>query len=217
MALGELIANWHISDFIFIRIIDQLKRRVPGISQVEAKTTEEGRVLLRFQDGSFDDPFLARHVSDGTIEMFAYLVLLYDPHPHPLLWVEEPENQLYPKLLMELAEEFRDYALRGGQVIISPILPTSSTPAGSTRSSGWRKAKDTRSPSVPRRTLRSVPTWQMATRWAISGSKDSSANSIRNESTCFLSRRTFGTGPGETNRPSSAGVPGARSAIHGPA
>jgi len=160
MALGELISNWHISDFhiqrarpeqeaghaehlskegenlalvteflykrhkdLFDKIIDRLKHRVPGITHVEAKTTEEGRVLLRFQDGSFTDPFLARHVSDGTIKMFAYLTLLYDPHPHPLLCIEEPENQLYPKLLAELAEEFRSYALRGGQVFISTHSP----------------------------------------------------------------------------------------------
>lgn len=160
MALGELIANWHISDFhiqrarpeqeaghaehlssqgenlalvteylykrhrpVFDSIIERLRHRVPGITHVEAKTTEEGRVLLRFQDGSFQDPFLARHVSDGTIKMFAYLVLLFDPKPHPLLCVEEPENQLYPTLLAELAEEFRDYANRGGQVFISTHSP----------------------------------------------------------------------------------------------
>ena len=160
MALGELISNWHISDFhiqrartepeaglaehlskegenlalvteflykrhteVFEKIIERLKHRVPGITDVKAKTTEEGRVLLRFQDGSFEDPFLARHVSDGTIKMFAYLVLLYDPKPHPLLCIEEPENQLYPKLLTELAEEFRSYAQRGGQVFISTHSP----------------------------------------------------------------------------------------------
>ena len=108
---------------VFDTIIDRLKHRVPGIINVEAKTTEEGRVLLRFQDGSFTDPFLARHVSDGTIKMFAYLTLLYDPLPHPLLCIEEPENQLYPRLLTELAEEFRDYANRGGQVFISTHSP----------------------------------------------------------------------------------------------
>ena len=79
--------------------------------------------MLRFQDGAFEDPFLARYVSDGTIKMFAYLVLLYDPNPHPLLCVEEPENQLYPNLLWELAEEFRAYAERGGQVFVSSHSP----------------------------------------------------------------------------------------------
>jgi len=160
VALGNLIENWHISDFhinrarpeqeagyaehlsaegenlalvteflytrhrdIFDKILKKLARRVPGISKVDAKTTEEGRVLLRFQDGAFKDPFLARYVSDGTIKMFAYLVLLYDPQPHPLLCVEEPENQLYPQLLWELAEEFQGYANRGGQVFVSTHSP----------------------------------------------------------------------------------------------
>ncbi|MCP4370495.1 MAG: AAA family ATPase [Deltaproteobacteria bacterium] len=160
VALGNLIENWHVSDFhiskarpeqdagfaehlsregenlslvieylynhhkdIFDTILELLKQRVPGVSQVESKTTEEGRVLLKIQDGAFEDPFLARYVSDGTIKMLAYLTLLYDPEPHPLLCVEEPENQLYPKLLWELAEEFRSYSTRGGQVFVSTHSP----------------------------------------------------------------------------------------------
>ena len=160
LAFGELVSNWHLSDFhiqkarseqeaayaehlsregenlslvteylykrhpeVFQNIIEKMKARVPGISSIDVKTTEEGRVLLRFQDGAFQDPFLARHVSDGTIKMLAYLVLLHDPRPFPLLCVEEPENQLYPKLLVELVEEFRAYAARGEQVFISTHSP----------------------------------------------------------------------------------------------
>jgi predicted ATPase len=108
---------------VFKEILERLASRVPGITSVDSKVTEEGRVLLRFQDGSFQDPFLARYVSDGTIKMLAYLVLLLDPNPHPLLCVEEPENQLYPALLSELAEEFRSYAARGGQVFVSTHSP----------------------------------------------------------------------------------------------
>ncbi len=107
----------------FHKVITAMNRRVPGVKGVEARPTEDGRLVLRFQDGAFEDPFIARYVSDGTIKMFAYLVLLYDPKPHPLLAVEEPENQLYPELLKELAEEFRDYAHRGGQVFISTHSP----------------------------------------------------------------------------------------------
>lgn len=107
----------------FDRILEAMRQRVPGVSVVEPRQTEDGRLVLRFQDGSFKDPFIARHVSDGTIKMFAYLVLLNDPKPYPLLAVEEPENQLYPELLPQLAEEFRDYARRGGQVFISSHSP----------------------------------------------------------------------------------------------
>jgi len=108
---------------VFRKILQRLAERVPGITHVESKETEEGRVLLKFQDGAFEDPFLARYVSDGTIKMLAYLVLLLDPKPHPLLCVEEPENQLYPSLLSDLAEEFRSYAVRGGQVFVSTHSP----------------------------------------------------------------------------------------------
>ena len=110
---------------LFKKILETMKQRVPGIAGVEAKQTEDGRIVLRFQDGSFKDPFVARYVSDGTIKMFAYLILLYDPSPHPLLCVEEPENQLYPGLLEDLSEEFEAYSRRGGggQVFVSTHSP----------------------------------------------------------------------------------------------
>ncbi len=107
----------------FNKIISTMKSRVPGVSNIEPVLTADGYLTLRFQDGAFKTPFLDRYVSDGTIKMFAYLVLLYDPDAHPLLCVEEPENQLYPHLMTELAEEFRLYANRGGQVLVSTHSP----------------------------------------------------------------------------------------------
>jgi predicted ATPase len=108
---------------IFNRILQRMQERVPGVSTVEAKNTEDGRLILKFQDQAFKDPFIDRYVSDGTMKMFAYLILLFDPKPHPLLCVEEPENQLYPSLLRELAAEFDSYANRGGQVFVSTHSP----------------------------------------------------------------------------------------------
>lgn len=108
---------------IFNQVLEKMKRRVPGVSDVSAESTVDGRIVLRFKDGSFKDPFIANYVSDGTIKMFAYLLLLNDPNPHPLLCVEEPENQLYPNLLIELLDEFRLYAKKGGQVFVSSHSP----------------------------------------------------------------------------------------------
>lgn len=107
----------------FARILEAMGHRIPGVSGAEVKPTEDGRLSLRFRDESFRDPFGARFVSDGTIKMFAYLVLLYAPAAHPLLAVGEPENHLHPDLLPELVEEFRDYARRGGQVFVSTHSP----------------------------------------------------------------------------------------------
>ncbi len=107
----------------FDKILKKFRERIPGMSEVDVAVTPDGYVLLRFADGSFKDPFIARYVSDGTIKMFAYLVLLHDPRPHPFLCIEEPENQLYPRLLGTLVEELRDYATRGGQVFVSTHSP----------------------------------------------------------------------------------------------
>jgi predicted ATPase len=108
---------------VFTSILEKMSRRVPGVKVIAPELTTDGYLILRFQDGSFKTPFLDRYVSDGTIKMFAYLVLLHDPKPHPLLCVEEPENQLYPQLMVELAEEFRLYSARGGQVLVSTHSP----------------------------------------------------------------------------------------------
>lgn len=108
---------------LFDSLLKKLPMRIPGINQVEAKETEDGRIILRFQDKNFKDPFIARYVSDGTIKMFAYMILLHDPEPHPLLCIEEPENFLHPDLLLQLCEEIREYSERGGQVFVSSHSP----------------------------------------------------------------------------------------------
>ena len=107
----------------FNNILLAMEQRVPGVTNVQAAQTDDGRVILKFKDGSFKDPFVARYVSDGTIKMFAYLLLLNDPSPRQLLCVEEPENQLYPSLLPALAEEFHEYGTKGGQVFVSTHSP----------------------------------------------------------------------------------------------
>ena len=121
----QLVANNFFQNHreIFDGIIAQMKQRVPGIGDIQPESTADGRLLLKFRDGPFRDPFIDRYVSDGTLKMFAYLVLLNDPYAHPLLCVEEPENQLYPDVLSELAEEFAAYADRGGQVFVSTHSP----------------------------------------------------------------------------------------------
>jgi predicted ATPase len=108
---------------VFQKILHKLPLRIPGINEVEAKETEDGRIVLRFKDENFKDPFIARYVSDGTIKMFAYMILLHDPEPHPLLCIEEPENFLHPDLLPQLCEEIREYSERGGQVFVSTHSP----------------------------------------------------------------------------------------------
>ena len=94
----------------FDRILKKIAGRVPGIDRIETERSPDGRLLLRFNDRGFEDPFYAQQMSDGTLKVFAYLLLLEDPHPPPFICIEEPENGLYHKLLEVLAAEFRAHA-----------------------------------------------------------------------------------------------------------
>ena len=108
---------------VFNDILKKLPQRIPGINEVVAHQTDDGRILLKFKDENFTQPFIQRYVSDGTLKMFAYMILLNDPAPHPLISIEEPENYLHPDLLPTLVDEIKEYANKGGQVFISSHSP----------------------------------------------------------------------------------------------
>lgn len=97
----------------FKGILDRIAARIPGIERIDTERSPDGRLLLRFNDKGFDDPFYAQQMSDGTLKVFAYLIMLEDPQPPPFICIEEPENGLYHRLLEVLAEELRGHATSG--------------------------------------------------------------------------------------------------------
>ena len=110
----------------FRMILKKIADKIPGVNQIDTERTNDGRLLLRFNDTGFQDPFYAQQMSDGTLKVFAYLLLLEDPTPPPFLCIEEPENGLYHKLLETLATEFREHATGykgGSQVFITTHQP----------------------------------------------------------------------------------------------
>ena len=94
----------------FQNILNSIAEKIPGIDTIDTEVSSDKRLLLRFNDKGFDDPFYAQQMSDGTLKVFAYLLLLEDPVPPPFICIEEPENGLYHKLLETLAAEFRAHA-----------------------------------------------------------------------------------------------------------
>ena len=91
----------------FRDILKNIAGKIPGIDKIDTERTSDGRL------------------SDGTLKVFAYLLLLEDPSPPPFLCIEEPENGLYHKLLETLANEFREHADApgGSQVFITTPQP----------------------------------------------------------------------------------------------
>ena len=110
----------------FRRILDRIADRIPGIEHISTQQSPDGRLLLRFNDRGFTDPFYAQQMSDGTLKLFAYLLMLEDPEPPPFICIEEPENGLYHKLLEVLAAEFRRHAT--GERNTSQIFVTTHQP-----------------------------------------------------------------------------------------
>ena len=94
----------------FKDVLALIAGKVPGIDRIDTQKSPDGRLLLRFNDRGFTDPFYAQQMSDGTLKIFAYLLMLHDPSPPPFICIEEPENGLYHKLLEVLATEFRNRA-----------------------------------------------------------------------------------------------------------
>ena len=110
----------------FNHILSKIAEKIPGIEKITTEKTEDGRLLIKFNDRGFRDPFFAQQMSDGTLKIFAYLLLLEDPNPPPFICIEEPENGLYHKLLETLAREFREHATGkkdGSQIFITTHQP----------------------------------------------------------------------------------------------
>ncbi|MDR0337347.1 MAG: AAA family ATPase, partial [Planctomycetaceae bacterium] len=63
----------------FQKILQQIAQKIPGINKIDTEKTNDGRLLLRFNDQGFQDPFYSQQMSDGTLKVFAYLLLLEDP------------------------------------------------------------------------------------------------------------------------------------------
>ena len=96
-------------------MLNRILGKVLGIQKIETRSTEDGRLLLRFFEQSEQGrPFYASQMSDGTLKLVAYLLLLGDPQPPPLICFEEPENGLYHRLLGAFVEEIRRHAEETG-------------------------------------------------------------------------------------------------------
>jgi predicted ATPase len=96
---------------VFQRILDNISAKIPGIGTIEPyRDRITNNLYLLFKDKGFAEPFTQQQMSDGTLKMFSYMLLLQDPDPAPFICIEEPENGLYHKLLETLAREFREHA-----------------------------------------------------------------------------------------------------------
>lgn len=109
----------------FQAVLERIASKIPGIGKISTYRDSVTRNLyLMFEGKGFAKPFTQSQMSDGTLKLFTYLLLLEDPEPAPLLCIEEPENGLYHQLLETLAQEIREHTSKGSsQVFITTHQP----------------------------------------------------------------------------------------------
>lgn len=109
----------------FQAVLERIASKIPGIGKISTYRDSVTRNLyLMFEGKGFAKPFTQSQMSDGTLKLFTYLLLLEDPEPAPLLCIEEPENGLYHQLLETLAQEIREHTSNArSQVFITTHQP----------------------------------------------------------------------------------------------
>lgn len=91
----------------FKKILTEIQSKIPNIERIEPVKFDNGQMVLQFWQTGFEKPFFSPRMSDGTLKLFAYYLLLNEKNPRRLVFVEEPENGLYHKYLPELAREMK--------------------------------------------------------------------------------------------------------------
>ncbi|MCL2778370.1 MAG: AAA family ATPase [Polyangiaceae bacterium] len=110
----------------FAALLKRLADAIPGLKKITPAESQDKRLLLKFDERGYADPFFQHSMSDGTLKMLAYAILLEDPQPRPFIGIEEPENGLYVRLVEHLASQFLECAERKGQK--TQLLVTTHSP-----------------------------------------------------------------------------------------
>lgn len=101
-------------------IAAQLRRYVPGFDDIEPLELGNGGVTVQLREEGAATPIPPENISDGTLRLAGLLVALRTAHG--ILLIEEPEEQVHPRLHYLLADAIRSSAV-AGQVIVATHAP----------------------------------------------------------------------------------------------
>jgi len=104
------------------RVESAMNTIVPNLEGIEIAYTEDRRLALQFRERGVGRPWSTGEVSDGTVQILALFVALFDKRA-PMLVIEEPENALHPWVLRQFIDICREEGAR--QILMtthSPVL-----------------------------------------------------------------------------------------------
>ena len=113
--LGEVLSDWHINIPEGFRSVSESLAACTTISLDYRSINGENQLCLL---EGYKNPIPLAGASDGTLRLAAYCTLLSLPELPPLIAIEEPERNLHPGALTDMANVLEQLAERT-QVIIT--------------------------------------------------------------------------------------------------
>ena len=99
--LGMFLSHLRQDPRTKTRLIDYLSDAYEGLTDFELNF-EGGSVQVFFTEGELAVP--ASRLSDGSMKYLCLLAILLNPHPPPLVCIEEPEMGMHPDLMPKIAD-----------------------------------------------------------------------------------------------------------------
>ena len=109
--LADVLWNWHENSPESFRNISE------SLASITKREIEQHLNQLCLLEG-YKNPIPLRDASDGTLRLVAYNILLNEPELPPFIAIEEPEQNLHPGALTDIANVLEQIAERS-QVIIT--------------------------------------------------------------------------------------------------
>ena len=118
-ALNILYKNYYEA------IRDQIRNVAPFFDDfiLRPDPANEDKIRLEWRERGSDYPFMAYHLSDGTLRFICLATLLLQPRPPDTILIDEPELGLHPYAITVLTSLFRGLSSK-----IQLIISTQSVP-----------------------------------------------------------------------------------------
>ncbi len=113
--LPELLSFWYENDRVSFDNVSESLAKCTNIRIDHRKIGEDRQLCLT---EGYEKPLLLKRASDGTLRLIAYYILLNEPELPPLIAIEEPERNLHPGALSDIANVLEQIA-KHSQVIIT--------------------------------------------------------------------------------------------------
>jgi len=106
-------------------IRDQIHQVAPFFDDflLRPDPTNENKIRLEWREKGSDYPFMAYHLSDGTLRFMCLATLLLQPNPPSTILIDEPELGLHPYAITVLASLFRSVAEKTQLIVSTQSVP----------------------------------------------------------------------------------------------